>query len=120
VHDRFHFRHADGTRILPLGTTAYAWTNQGDDLEKQTLQTLADSPFHKIRMCVLPIPREVGMTASLGQGTGADHRAGQPIRQTLHGRDRRAEHEGRRTGMSSSEGSQRPLAQTTRSSFDLP
>ena len=54
VHDRFHFRHADGTRFLPLGTTAYAWTNQGDDLEKQTLQTLADSPFNKIRMCVLP------------------------------------------------------------------
>jgi hypothetical protein len=54
VHERFHFRHADGTRILPLGTTAYDWTNQGDDLEKQTLQTLADSPFNKIRMGVFP------------------------------------------------------------------
>ncbi|MES5823088.1 DUF5605 domain-containing protein [Streptomyces sp. RG80] len=54
VHERFHFRHADGTRFLPVGTTAYAWTHQGDDLEKQTLQTLADSPFNKIRMCVFP------------------------------------------------------------------
>jgi hypothetical protein len=29
VHNRFHFRHADGTRCIPLGTTAYAWTHQG-------------------------------------------------------------------------------------------
>ncbi|MFG2941217.1 DUF5605 domain-containing protein [Streptomyces sp. NPDC048282] len=54
VHDRFHFRHADGTRHLPLGTTAYAWTHQGEELEKQTLQSLAEGPFNKIRMCVFP------------------------------------------------------------------
>jgi hypothetical protein len=54
VHGGFHFRYADDTRFLPLGTTAYAWTHQGDGLEEQTLQTLADSPFNKIRMCVFP------------------------------------------------------------------
>lgn len=54
VHEGFHFRHADGTRHLPLGTTAYAWTHQGDELEERTLRTLADSPFNKIRMCVFP------------------------------------------------------------------
>jgi hypothetical protein len=54
VHDRFHFRHADGTRCLPLGTTAYAWTHQGEALEEQTLRTLADSGFTKLRMCVFP------------------------------------------------------------------
>ncbi|WP_105969102.1 DUF5605 domain-containing protein [Streptomyces geranii] len=54
VHGTFHFRHADGTRHLPVGTTAYAWTHQGDKLEEQTLRSLADSPFNKVRMCVFP------------------------------------------------------------------
>jgi hypothetical protein len=54
VHQGFHFRHADGTRYLPVGTTAYAWTHQGDELEEQTLQTLARGPFNKVRMCVFP------------------------------------------------------------------
>jgi Domain of unknown function (DUF5605)/Domain of unknown function (DUF5060)/Protein of unknown function (DUF4038) len=55
VHvDGFHFRHADGTRHRPLGTTAYAWTHQGDLLEEQTLATLASAPFNKIRMCLFP------------------------------------------------------------------
>ncbi|MFE5409017.1 DUF5605 domain-containing protein [Microbacterium sp. NPDC056569] len=52
--DGFHFRHADGTRHLPLGTTAYAWTHQDDALQEQTLATLAGSPFTKIRMCLFP------------------------------------------------------------------
>jgi hypothetical protein len=52
--DGFHFRHADGTRHRPLGTTAYAWTHQPDELQEQTLRTLADAPFHKIRMCIFP------------------------------------------------------------------
>jgi hypothetical protein len=54
VERTFHFSHADGTRYLPIGTTAYAWTHQGDALEEQTLATLEDSPFNKIRMCVFP------------------------------------------------------------------
>ncbi|MET9761730.1 DUF5605 domain-containing protein [Streptomyces sp. NPDC006372] len=54
VHEGAHFRHADGTRFLPLGTTAYAWTHQGDEVEEQTLRSLAGSPFNKIRMCVFP------------------------------------------------------------------
>jgi hypothetical protein len=54
VADRFHFRHADGARYLNIGTTAYAWNNQGDALEEETLATLKDAPFTKIRMCVFP------------------------------------------------------------------
>lgn len=55
VHvDGFHFRHADGTRHRPLGTTAYAWTHQPDELQEQTLATLAEAPFTKMRMCVFP------------------------------------------------------------------
>ncbi len=52
--DGMHFRHADGTRHLPLGTTAYAWTHQPDVLQERTLAALADAPFTKIRMCVFP------------------------------------------------------------------
>ncbi|MBW9109108.1 DUF5605 domain-containing protein [Microbacterium ureisolvens] len=52
--DGFHFRHADGTRHRPLGTTAYAWTHQSDELQEQTLRTLAAAPFTKIRMCLFP------------------------------------------------------------------
>ena len=52
--DGFHFRHADGTRHRPLGSTAYAWTHQPDALQEQTLATLADAPFTKLRMCVFP------------------------------------------------------------------
>ncbi|UYO96550.1 DUF5605 domain-containing protein [Microbacterium sp. M28] len=54
VQDRFHFAHADGTRYSPVGTTAYAWTHQGGELEERTLTTLASAPFNKIRMCVFP------------------------------------------------------------------
>lgn len=52
--DGLHFRHADGTRHRPLGTTAYAWTHQDEALQEQTLRTLADAPFTKMRMCVFP------------------------------------------------------------------
>ncbi|WP_201799187.1 DUF5605 domain-containing protein [Subtercola vilae] len=54
VADTFHFAYADGTRYLPIGTTAYAWTSQTPALEEQTLATLAETAFTKVRMCVFP------------------------------------------------------------------
>jgi hypothetical protein len=54
VYNTFHFRYADGTPYFPVGTTCYAWTHQPDDLEEQTLGTLATSPFNKVRMCIFP------------------------------------------------------------------
>ena len=54
VHNRFHFAHEDGAPHQPFGTTCYVWNHQGDALEEQTLKTLAESPFNKIRMCVFP------------------------------------------------------------------
>ncbi|MCU1528848.1 MAG: Alpha-L-rhamnosidase, partial [Frondihabitans sp.] len=44
----------DGTRYLPIGTTSYAWTNQPEALQEETLRTLADAPFTKMRMAVFP------------------------------------------------------------------
>ncbi len=49
-----HFGYEDGTPYVPIGTTCYAWTHQGDKLEEQTLATLRTAPFNKIRMCVFP------------------------------------------------------------------
>ena len=50
----FHFAYEDGTPYIPVGTTCYAWTHQGDGLEEQTLDTLRNGPFNKMRMCVFP------------------------------------------------------------------
>lgn len=49
-----HFAYADGAPYKPIGTTCYAWTSQPEELQEQTLETLADAPFNKIRMCVFP------------------------------------------------------------------
>ncbi|WP_224705418.1 DUF5060 domain-containing protein [Devosia aquimaris] len=49
-----HFRYADGSRYINIGTTAYVWNLQGDAVEEETLSTLAAAPFTKIRMCVFP------------------------------------------------------------------
>lgn len=54
VHNQFHFAYADGSPYYSFGTTCYAWVHQGDELEEQTLRTLAEKPFNKIRMCVFP------------------------------------------------------------------
>ncbi len=54
VADRYRLEYADGTPHFSIGTTCYAWTHQGEELEEQTLKTLAASPFNKMRMCVFP------------------------------------------------------------------
>jgi hypothetical protein len=54
VHNTYQFAYADGTPYRQLGTTCYAWTSQPEELEEQTLETLAASPFNKLRMCVFP------------------------------------------------------------------
>jgi hypothetical protein len=54
VANTYHFAYADGTPYKQIGTTCYAWTHQGDRLEEQTLETLRNAPFNKLRMCVFP------------------------------------------------------------------
>jgi hypothetical protein len=54
VRNTHHFAYADGTPYFPFGTTCYAWVHQGEELERQTLNTLRTAPFNKIRMCVFP------------------------------------------------------------------
>jgi len=54
VANTYHFAYADGRPYKQIGTTCYAWAHQGDELEEQTLATLRNAPFNKLRMCVFP------------------------------------------------------------------
>lgn len=54
VREQLHFEYADGTPHYSFGTTCYAWIHQSNELQEKTLETLKDSPFNKLRMCVFP------------------------------------------------------------------
>lgn len=54
VSQIYHFKYADSTAYFPFGTTAYAWTHMADGIQEQTLKSLQNSGFNKIRMCVFP------------------------------------------------------------------
>jgi hypothetical protein len=54
VRNRFHFAHADGTPYFPFGTTCYAWTHQPLEMQAETLETLKQTRFNKLRMGVFP------------------------------------------------------------------
>ncbi len=54
VAETYHFAYADGTPYRPVGTTCYCWAHGPEDQQAQTLTTLRDSPFNKVRTCVLP------------------------------------------------------------------
>ena len=54
VRDTFHFKYEDGTPFYVLGTTAYAWIHQPQERIAQTLETLENEAFNKIRMTVMP------------------------------------------------------------------
>ena len=49
-----HFEYEDGTFFHPFGTTVYALAHQEEDPIRQTLDSLKNSPFNKVRMCVFP------------------------------------------------------------------
>lgn len=49
-----HFAYSDGTRFSPFGTTIYGMMHQEKERIDQTLATLSQSPFNKVRFCVFP------------------------------------------------------------------
>lgn len=49
-----HFQYDDGTPFIPVGTTCYAWIHQEPQVIADTLETLKDAPFNKMRMCIFP------------------------------------------------------------------
>lgn len=54
VCDKYWFSYDDGTPYFPTGTTCYAWIHQSLELQAQTIQTLSNGCFNKVRMCVFP------------------------------------------------------------------
>lgn len=54
VRNKYHFAYADGTEFYPFGTTCYAWIHQPEKIQMETLATLSQSCFNKLRMCVFP------------------------------------------------------------------
>lgn len=54
VCDKYWFSYEDGTPYFPTGTTCYAWIHQSPDMQAQTIKTLLDGCFNKVRMCVFP------------------------------------------------------------------
>ncbi len=49
-----HFEYEDGTLYYPFGTTIYALAHQNPELINETFESLKNSPFNKVRMCVFP------------------------------------------------------------------
>jgi len=54
IVNTYYIEYADGSPFYSIGTTAYQWTSVKQSIQEQTVQTLAGSPFNKIRMCVFP------------------------------------------------------------------
>ena len=54
VANTWHFAYEDGTPYYSIGTTCYVWELQSDELIEQTLETLKNGAFNKIRFCVFP------------------------------------------------------------------
>lgn len=54
VLDERYLEYSDETPYYSIGTTCYAWVHQNDTLQEQTLRTLANSSFNKIRFCIFP------------------------------------------------------------------
>lgn len=53
VADKVHFKYADGTRYYPIGTTSYDWAHIEADNPEQTIRSLQESGFNKMRMLLL-------------------------------------------------------------------
>lgn len=54
VSNTYNFGYEDGKQYYPFGTTAYAWIHMGQEFQEMTLNTLKNSGFNKVRMCVFP------------------------------------------------------------------
>ena len=54
VAGTWHFAYADGTPYHSIGTTCYVWELQSDERIAETLQSLRESAFNKLRFCVFP------------------------------------------------------------------
>lgn len=54
VANMYHFAYEDGTPYYSVGTTCYVWELQNDRRIQETLDSLRDAGFNKIRFCIFP------------------------------------------------------------------
>jgi hypothetical protein len=54
VASTFHFAHADGTPFRPVGATVYNWLHQDEPLYSETVDSIAEAGFDKLRFMVFP------------------------------------------------------------------
>ncbi len=54
VVNTWHFAHEDGTPYYSVGTTCYVWELQSDERIAETLKSLEEARFNKIRFCIFP------------------------------------------------------------------
>ena len=54
VSDTHHFSYEDGTPFYPIGTTAYVWHLQSEERKAETLDSLVEAGFNKMRFCIFP------------------------------------------------------------------
>ena len=54
IVNTFYLQYADSTPYYCVGTTAYQWTSVKQSIQAKTLETMAEAPFNKIRMCFFP------------------------------------------------------------------
>lgn len=54
VANTWHFAYEDGTPYYSVGTTCYVWELQSDERIEETLESLKEARFNKIRFCIFP------------------------------------------------------------------
>ncbi|WP_205857214.1 DUF5060 domain-containing protein, partial [Phytoactinopolyspora endophytica] len=54
VAGTYHFAHADGTPFRPVGATVYNWLHQPEPRWTQTVTSLSEAGFNKLRFMVFP------------------------------------------------------------------
>ena len=54
VAGTWHMAYEDGTPYYLLGTTCYVWELQSDERIEQTIKSLEEAGFNKIRFCIFP------------------------------------------------------------------
>ncbi|HHV13712.1 MAG TPA: DUF5605 domain-containing protein [Clostridiales bacterium] len=75
VANTYHFAYEDGTPHYSIGTTCYVWELQGEELQRQTIETLKHSAFNKIRFCIFPKHYDYNLNEPLSypyEGTPCD------------------------------------------------
>ncbi|NNE76164.1 MAG: DUF4038 domain-containing protein, partial [Pricia sp.] len=60
IVNTYYLQYEDDTPFYAVGTTAYQWTSVKQSIQEKTIETLANAPFNKMRMCVFPKDYQYG------------------------------------------------------------